>query len=217
MKKMFGLSGMVLVMILGFILSTSISAYGTTLFFEDFETDLSNWTGKLGGSHHGIIVSDPLESDNALTFTALNEFGDIFTQNVFTSPTGEYILSFDYLGTCGGSDCGGLIGYSYELIATSYTMWLGGTGGGYPELLPDTGQWEHVTIPFTAGSNIHLMLEDWTRSGGIAGDAYFDNILLTDGLGPSPSASSVPEPATIFFLGSGLAGLAGFSSRRFMG
>ena len=35
--------------------------YALTLFSEDFEGDLSVWTGKAGEVHHGVIVDDPKE------------------------------------------------------------------------------------------------------------------------------------------------------------
>ena len=190
-----------------------ITAPAVTLFSENFESDLSAWTGKSGGNHHGQIVSDPLDSGNkVLNFTALNAGGDIFTATTFDSTTSDdFILSFYYLGLDTGSgtpdNLGGFIGYSEGLPGSHH--WLGGTGGGYPDLLPDTGQWEQVIIPFTVGGNIHLMLEDFSGSGGIAGDAYFDNIVLTDLKGTSP----VPVPGTILLFSTGLAGLAGVRLR----
>ena len=45
-------------------------AFGLTLFFDDFESDLSLWYGKGGGAHHGFISTNPLEPDNALTFSS---------------------------------------------------------------------------------------------------------------------------------------------------
>lgn len=195
-------------MLVGLTLYFPKSALGATLFFEDFEADLSAWYGKNGGSHNGVIVNDPLSSDYALTFSALDAGGDIFTQDIF--PTGNYILSFDYLGTCGDDDCGGFIGINYA-VPGSGGLWLAGTtvGSGvnpYPDILPDTGQWEHMSIAFSASQNFHLMLEDFSGSGGTYGDVYFDNILLAD-------ASPIPEPSTIFLLASGLIGLVAYRKR----
>ncbi len=163
-------------------------AFGGVLFLEDFETDLSQWT-----SGQGVIVNDPLEADQALTFTGLNAGGDIWTVASFTSIPGQYILSFDYLGTCGSQGCGGFVGYDPG------DVWLAGTGG-WPSLvtLPDTGQWEHITVPFTGPAGISLKVEDWSGAGGVAGDVYFDNFVLT----------AVPEPATYALVGLGLCAFA---------
>lgn len=191
----------------------SSPVFANTIFFEDFEDNLSRWVGKDGGAHNGVIATDPIEGDRALTFTALNYGGDIFTNQTFFADS--YILSFDYLGTCSTGDCGGFIGYSYNLnpkydIAVyplGDSEWLGGTGGIsiYPDLLPDTGVWEHVTINFSTIQSVgaYLMLEDFVTSNPYYGDVFFDNILLTDSAG----ATTVPEPSTLFLFGSGLVGL----------
>ncbi len=97
-------------------LSTTVAA-GQTLFSDDFEGDLSQWVGKLGGAHHGIIVDDPLRSQNrVLTFTALNGAGDIFGSEVSVTPGQTYVLSFEYLGLPGfgglPGDLGGFIGFA---------------------------------------------------------------------------------------------------------
>lgn len=173
-----------------------------TLFYEDFESDLSQWsanTGSLNGSFGGVIVDDPLQTDRALTFSQLDGSIDIWTTSI-NNPTGSYILSFDYLGTCQTTNCGGF-------IWNSITGW-NGTTYPYPDTLPDTGRWEHVQISFTGVTSIQLGLEDWNGSGGTFGDAYFDNIELTDQFGSSRETGSVPVSNTIALMLIGLSGLA---------
>jgi hypothetical protein len=197
---------------IGAILSITVNSHAETLFVDDFEGDLSAWTGKYGGSHNGTIVSDPdpFEGDHAVTFTSTAIGGDIFTAETFSSSDGQFILSFDYFGdpSMGGTpgDLGGLIGLSTNNQGSG-TTWIG-TSPLYGDVLPDTGMWEHVeyTFELTPNTPYYLVLEDWRTSGPIAGDAFFDNVLLSDGQGPSP----VPEPATMLLLGSGFIGLAGF-------
>lgn len=172
-------SEMILLFICTILLSTN-PVFSATLFSDDFESGLVKWS-TIGS---GVIVSDPLEpSNHALSFTGVNSAGDIFSRQIVNG-TGSYILSFDYLGTC-SVKCGGFIGYDPN------DVWLGGTDySGYPgllKLLLDTGHWERVTIVFSGPTTLSLKLEDWFGSGGVPGDAYFDNILLTDEKGPSTS------------------------------
>ena len=221
-------SFLTLVSILGLVLFFGNPASATTLFFEGFESDMSNWFGKGGGAHNGIIVPDPLGGPgNVLTFSATNAAGDIFTQDTFSSHDNRYILSFDYLGTCNGPDCGGFIGFSKGTPSSH-----GWFNYSYP--LGHSTQWQHVTIEFTPGEvnamiaggphyiyynysggsfsandPIHLMVEDW-YSPGPPRDAFFDNILLTDGSGPS----GIPEPSTLLLLSAGVLGLFGYARRR---
>jgi len=131
------------VLVIGlFLLSMFGIAQASTLFGEQFNSDLSAWTGKSGGTHHGQIVNDPLNSQNrVLNFTALGSAGDIFSASTFLSLTsGQYILSFDYLGLDSGhginGNLGGTIGYSYGLPGNH--VWLAGTtlsGGIQKDLL----------------------------------------------------------------------------------
>ncbi len=71
--------------------------------------------------------------------------------------------------------------------------------------LPDTGKWEHIEIPFTAEGNIHLMLEEYSGSDRIAGNAYFDNITFL----------SVPIPPLAWLLVCGMGSLVGLGRLRF--
>ncbi|MFB2881539.1 hypothetical protein [Floridanema aerugineum] len=178
----------------------------TTLFFEDFESNLSQWTGKNNTTHSGVIVNDPLGNDKALSFNSRQSGGDIFTLNSFSSPSQIYRLSFDYLGLPKpGSwlnDLGGFVGYRTTLSGDA-DLWLAGTSRYSIKLasnffdLPDTGKWEPISITFTTNKSIQLTLEDYSYSWGVFGDVYFDNIRLEAVV---PTSKSVPESSSIFGL-----------------
>ena len=181
-------------------------AKATVLFTEDFESDLSQWTPGFGQ-----IVADPTGGTNrVLNFTGLNSAGDIFsTASLFSSNSNQFTLSFDYYGD--NNDSGGFIGYSQSTPGVHH--WLAGSDTNYintwlwqnnlanpvtDRILIGDNSWQHYSFTFTAAFNpIRLMLEDFIGSDGIAGNAYFDNIVLTD-------ATSVPEPSILWLLGSGL-------------
>jgi hypothetical protein len=184
------------------------SASATTVFFDDFEGNLGAWEGN-GSGHTGVIVSDPLDaSNNVLSFTSISSGGDIFTSATFSSPQNQYRISFDYLGTPGlggvANNLGGFIGYSQDFPGTH--NWIAGTSSnsGAADSLVDDGTWQHVQIDFVAGfSPFHLLVEDYSGSGGIAGDVYFDNITLV----------AIPEPSTALLLGFGIVVLGAMSRR----
>ncbi len=191
----------------------SAGAVANPVFIEDFETDLSQWTGKNGGAHNGIIVADPLNAgNNVLSFSATASSGDIFTIAAFDLVAGQsYTISFDYLGMPSQipGDSGGFAGLSQAYPGTH--LWYYGTSAtsGAAPVLIDDGQWHTYTYEFTAptsiGSSIHLMFEDFSYYGGasVAGDAFFDNIQIT----------TVPVPGALLLGSIGL-GLTGYFRRR---
>jgi pimeloyl-ACP methyl ester carboxylesterase len=177
--------------------ATEYRPLSNVLFSDDFEEDLSKWTGKEGEKTSGVIVEDPIEGDRALSFNELNAGGDIFTLDPLQSSSGKYRLTFDYLGVeKSGSvpdDLGGFAGYSYSLtpdkIGNVVENWLAGTQDDYPKdptvkdealevLLKDSGRWESVSIEFSEEQPIHLSFEDYRLSDGVPEDVYFDNIRL---------------------------------------
>ena len=192
--------------------SSQVSA--TVLFSDDFEGgDLLQWTGKDGGVHHGAIVSDPdvSQTDYAMNFTQTNAAGDIFT-SAATFDAGNCWLSFDYFGNTSmfndpNSDTGGYVGISGALPGTHTWLYATGTVSGASDVLIDDDTWHSYTFAFTTSYDFHLMLEDFSGSGIGAGDAYFDNISLSN-------TNPVPEPATMLLFGTGLVGLVGSRLRK---
>ena len=205
-------------LILATALVVAIPNFGSAdpLFTENFETGLLAWTGKLDGAHSGEIVVDPLLLGNhVLHFKGLNSAGDIFTKSTFDAPGGPYTLEFDYLGM--GANSGGFIAWTLNLNPVYDHgfdhYWLGGMApyAGLLAILPSDNLWHHVVIDFPGmiegadpQSPFHLALEDFVGSDAIAGNAYFDNIVL----GPA-----VPEPSALLMLGAGLTAAA-FARRR---
>jgi hypothetical protein len=205
-----------------FLLSASASA--AALFSDDFETGtlVPNWLLK-GGTppNEGAVVSDPLFTTHSkvLTFNTLNAGGSIVSASSFTgSPA--FTIEFDYLGLASPSgksvadDFGGFLGVGI-LSGDPGDFWLAGTQAGYSGAfgpvvhLIDDNTWHHYSVTFATpvalSGELRIMIEDFSGSGGVPGDAHFDNISIT----------AVPEPSTYAMLLAGL-GLMGFMARRRM-
>lgn len=187
----------------GLVLAISLPAHATYLT-EDFENGLSLWTSKTGGSHHALLVNDPLNSgrNTVLTFDHFGFGGDLFSS--FTiSNSGPVTIGFDYLGLADSlsipGNFGGFLGISKSLKPITEgqdIVWYAGTIDGYPSLqtaLIDDNTWHRyeITVDGAAWSSFRLVLEDFSGSGGSACDVYFDNITVNFG-----TATQVPEPTT---------------------
>jgi hypothetical protein len=202
------------------------AAHAAPLFADNFETGLGGWVAKGGAAvaTQAETIADPLVAgNNVLRFKVLNSGGSILSTAVFGA-TSTYTIEFDYLGrpTPGAAsvpdDFGGFLGIGVP-AGDPCNCWLAGTAAGYvtkPPFQPlahlrDAGALHHYSITFTAPpgpfpGGFQLMVEDFSGSGGIAGDAYFDNI----------SIAAVPEPGTyaLLLVGLGLLGMAAHGHRR---
>ncbi|MFK5893468.1 MAG: hypothetical protein QM504_09640 [Pseudomonadota bacterium] len=213
MKKYYGIS--ILACVAPLLFGSNVSA--ATLFTDDFESDLSQWSDVFFNQDSAQIVADPLNaSNNVLNFSKTGFGGDLTSALGYSSAGNSFILSFDYLGTCGNPEpgCGGFAGVGSTANGGA-TFWVSGssTAGGAPNDLLDTGAWEHVDVAFNGFSTTYIILQDFNNflgSAGIPEDAYFDNIVLTDASGPSP----VPVPSAIWLFGSGFLGLINIARRK---
>ena len=168
-----------------------------------------------GSVHHNGGLDTFLVNKDGVTTIAMT----------FTFPI--YSVSFDYEifpdGTCPtGGSCGAnwpdftfeandvgkftTLGVTPGTPATYSATWLHSPASGAvnnelaPQFLGLSGTWN-----FASGVT-KLEFIDWPRKIGI------DNLSICDR--PYPPQPSVPEPASIFLLGSGMAGMFGLSTRR---
>ena len=174
--------------------------FGSIVFSDDFSDGLTQWTGQNQGSHHAVIASDPLNSgrEGVVTFNQLNSAGDIFSIPVIESGgiTKNWTVSFDYLGIPGrggvDGDLGGFVGVTTQ-FHDGY--WIAGTSPSWPTWtnLIDDNSWRRYSISYSWNVDHRLMLEDWSGSNGVAGDAMFDNIVVTS----NTLVARIPENAPI--------------------
>ncbi len=157
-----------------------------TVLTEDFEGDLSAWTGRHSGTHSGEIQTDPLDITNhALTFSAASSFGDICSQDFAVAAGQKILLTFDYLGFPRPGSISGLhgafVGYADDNLP-SQGLWLVATTAisGADPILIDDGTWHSYSVSFDPYAvftpedrRIVIMLEDHILP---AWDVYFDNI-----------------------------------------
>lgn len=183
-----------LLLIAAVMAAFTTQASAAVLFADDFQTDLSQW----GSNASGVIVAAP-GGGNALSFTTTRGGGDLFGASGFAATGGNFHISFDYLGTCGGSSCGGFLGFNNPA-----ETWLAGSGN-YPTPNPitETGTWQTISFDFSSASPIVLKLEDFSSASdyGAANNVFFRNLVLSE---------AVPEPATwaLFVVGFGMVGAA---------
>lgn len=172
--------------------SASVAHAQSLLFQDSLQVNLNQWVpvaGSPGGSPgytgSGVIIP-ALGGGNALTFGVPTYQGDIQTNNSFTSSTGSFTLTFDFLGTCGEpSSCGGFVNASSG--APFVGGWLISDSPYYDPIyglipvMPDTGAWEMVRYTFAATSPIYLALETYKFAEFAGSDtAWFKNMSLTD-------------------------------------
>lgn len=183
------------------------------LFSEDFESGLAaKWTGKNQSGTSAVIVADPVRDANkVLSFTRIASAGDVFSQPLRVGKAKRYRLKFDFLGKPGTA--GGIIGIA--LGTPDHHRWLagmaGGQGAGEKNPMVADGAWHTYKIDFSPGdhtwftpdggkavdpgpiTSLRLMLE---THFGTPGDAYFDNISLTE-CAASCAASASTQPVRV--------------------
>ncbi len=182
---------------------TAASASASDGFYDDFESgSLSKWTGKSFGAHDARIAVDPLDPTNhALTFDTLESAGEIFTAEMIDfNDSGIAFVNFDYLGfSRGGSSFNNYGGFAGFAAATpGEHHWTHGTLGSSTTRIDmkDNNRWHsysfeiHQRTVFGGDApGFFLMFEDFAGSGGVAGDVYFDNIVVNNI--PTPGAGAL--------------------------
>jgi hypothetical protein len=137
----------------------------------------------------GGALSDEVPPPSSPFGSSNSRFGDVFSPEIRIVSSESHILTFDYLGLPSAQgvpgNLGGFAGIADETPGTLH-RWMAGTtleSGAFIELIDD-GSWHTYEIEFTPSSffetsdgAIRLMFEEWFRTEGIPGDAFFEGPL----------------------------------------
>jgi hypothetical protein len=203
----------------------AVHAGPVSLFSESFEGGLAQWAVREeDGAKDAAIVVDPRNANNHVLNFSRTYDGNSATSVAKVRSAGNFTLSFDYLGMARprsvAGDLGGTIGIVKQ-DEDSGMAWLGGTGSASTFIdLVDDGLWHSYSLTFasTVGKTVQLVLKDDRGARGVAGDAYFDNIVLRDAaVTPTAVAGSlnaVPEPSSLALTGTALLAVFAVLARR---